>query len=511
MNKKRLFAVLMCVAMIASLFTACGGGAAEDDAVTVTIAMADEFTTIDPMETSAETNQIVQDLIFDMLTDTDLTKMENAGELLESWEMVTPKEWNFKLKEGIMFSDGTECNTDDVFFTFERGKEHSAASGYIAKMESWEKIDDYNFKIILAGEGDVDFNYTFAANQLSVFSKEAFETMPEEEAILVGTGLYKLDEFVSGDHVTLVRSETCTLYEPTNVEKIVFKMMPEASSRMIALENGEVDLIMSPDATDYARLESTEGLQLLKETGRTQHFICFNQKNADSIVTDPTFRLACAYAIDKDEMILAAWDGNALKSTSVQCRDVEFYADLEGIPYDPEKAKELFEECGAVGKTISLVTSDAAHRVKIAENFQAQMAEYGITISCEFMQQAALMELCTSDGTTSGTEIIVMSWTPGKNGDYMYRNTTHSTGGRNYAQFNDPELDALIDKAAACEDKVERAALYKELQETLTYDVVGWIPIAQHDIFVGSNTRVEGVLLHPALVHSFKYVNVVEE
>ena len=80
MNKKRLFAVLMCVAMIASLFTACGGGATsnEDAAKTVTIAMADEFTTIDPMETSAETNQIVQDLIFDMLTDTDLTKMENA-------------------------------------------------------------------------------------------------------------------------------------------------------------------------------------------------------------------------------------------------------------------------------------------------------------------------------------------------------------------------------------------------------------------------------------------------
>ncbi|MBR6585714.1 MAG: ABC transporter substrate-binding protein, partial [Firmicutes bacterium] len=84
------------------------------------------------------------------------------------------------------------------------------------------------------------------------------------------------------------------------------------------------------------------------------------------------------------------------------------------------------------------------------------------------------------------------------------------TGGRNYAQFNDPELDALIDKAAGCEDKVERAALYKELQEKLTYDVVGWIPIAQHQIYVGSNDRIEGVLLHPALVHSFKYVSIIE-
>ena len=507
---KRLFAVLMCLVLVFGM-AACGGPSdSEETENVVTIAVADEFTTFDPMETSAEANQIVQDLVFDMLTDTDLTKMENAGELLESWEMVSPTEWNFKLKEGIMFSDGTECNVDDVFFSFERGKEHSAASGYIAKMESWEKIDDYNFTIKLVGAGDVDFNYTFAANQLSVFSKEAFETMPAEEALKVGTGLYMFDEFVSGDHVTLVKNEKCTLYPQTNVDKLVFKMIPEAAARMIALENGEVDMIMSPDATDYERLRTTEGLQLLEVTGRTQHFICFNQKSPNEFITNPEFRKAVAYAIDKDEMILAAWDGNAVKSTSVQCRDVEFYVDLEGIPYDAAKAQAMFEELGAVGQTFKLVTSDAAHRVKIAENFQAQMAEYGITIECEFMQQAALMELCTSDGTTSGTEIIVMSWTPGKNGDYMYRNTTHSTGGRNYAQFNIPEIDALIDKAAGCEDKVERAALYKELQETLTYDIVGWIPIAQHQIYIGSNDRIEGVLLHPALVHSFKYVSVVE-
>jgi peptide/nickel transport system substrate-binding protein len=345
---------------------------------------------------------------------------------------------------------------------------------------------------------------------MAVLSKEAFETMPEEEAIKIGTGPWMYEEFVAGDYVSLVPFEGSTLYPVPTADRLVFKMIPEAAARMIALENGEVDMIMSPDATDYERLRTTEGLQLLEETGRTQHFICFNQKSPNEFITNPEFRKAVAYAIDKDEMILAAWDGNAIKSTSVQCRDVEFYVDLEGIPYDAAKAQAMFEELGAVGQTFKLVTSDAAHRVKIAENFQAQMAEYGITIECEFMQQAALMELCTSDGTTSGTEIIVMSWTPGKNGDYMYRNTTHSTGGRNYAQFNDPELDALIDKAAGCEDKVERAALYKELQEKLTYDVVGWIPIAQHQIYVGSNDRIEGVLLHPALVHSFKYVNVVE-
>jgi len=84
----------------------------------IVIAIADEFTTIDPMETTSESNQLVQTCVHTLLTNTNLTTMQNEGFLVEKWEMVTPDHWKFKLKENIKFHDGTILNVDDVIFTF---------------------------------------------------------------------------------------------------------------------------------------------------------------------------------------------------------------------------------------------------------------------------------------------------------------------------------------------------------------------------------------------------------
>ena len=523
---KKILALLLAMAMIFSLAACTSGGGTEPAAEpsggeepsgephykdTITIAMADEFTTIDPTATTAETNQIVQDLVIDMLTDTDLTTVTNKGELVDHWEMVAPDDWIFYLKPGINFHDGTVLDVDDVEFSLMvRGPEKPTAANYVAKIKEFIKIDDLTFECKLVA-GDVDFNYTFAANALSIQSKEAFESMPEEEAVKIGTGPFMFEEFVPGDYVSLVRFENCTSAPVPNTRRLVFRMIPEASARMIALENGEVDVIMSPAATDYSRLADSDEFQLLTTTGRGQHFIAFNLQNADSLVSNPQFRLAVAKAVNKDEMVIAAWDGYAQVSTNIHCRDVGYYADIEGIPYDPEGAQAMFDELGATGKTFKLVTSDADHRVKMAENFQAQMAKYGIKIDVEYMQQSALIELLTSDGPSSGVEFSIVSWTPGKNADYMYRNPIHSQGGRNYAHLQDPEIDALIDEAAGEVDPTRRAELYKELQEKLTCEIINWVPIAQATLTMGAAKGVEGILLHPALVHSFKGVQKLED
>ena len=517
MKSKKFVALLMAASVLATTAVGCGNGSQSSQGSPggsgatgtqykeeIIIAMADEFTTIDPMETTAETNQIVQDCTHDLLTDTNLTTMQNEGELLESWEMVTPDHWTFKLKENVTFHDGTILNTDDVEFTLQRAAEKPTAANYVADIKEFNKIDDLNFEIYLT-KGNVDFNYTLAANSLAILSKEAFETMEESEAVKIGTGPWVFDEFVSGDHVTLTRFEEGTLYPIPNTKKLTFRMIPEASARMIALENGEVDVIMSPSATDYTRLTESDGLQLITETGRTQHFVGFNLQNEGFIGTNPEFRLAVSKAINKEEMIIAAWAGYAQVSTSMMCRDMEYYADIEGVPYDPEGAQEIFDRLGCNGMTIDLVTSDASHRVKMAENLQSQLQKYGITLNVEYMQQAALTELCTGDGTTSGVEMYILSWTRGKNADYMFRNPIHSSGGRNYSHLEDPDIDALIDAAAAEVDTEKRAEMYLELQERLTCEIIPWIPIAQNTLTIGAAEGVTGVLIHPGLVHQFKF------
>lgn len=104
MKAKKLASLLLAALMLAGAATGCGqkqgggtsGGGADGSAAgtqykeEIIIAMADEFTTIDPMETTAETNQIVQDCTHDLLTDTNLNTMQNEGELVDTWEMVAP-------------------------------------------------------------------------------------------------------------------------------------------------------------------------------------------------------------------------------------------------------------------------------------------------------------------------------------------------------------------------------------------------------------------------------------
>ena len=173
---KKLLAVLLALVMLSSTVV-CAYAAdevtAEGYKKEIIIAMADEFTEVDPMETTAETNQIIQDCTCDLLTDTNLDSMNNEGELLESWEMIDPTHWTFKLKEGVKFHDGTILDTDDVEFTLmERAPQHSITVSYAEKIKTFTKIDDLNFELELV-KGDVDFNYTLAANSLAILSKEA--------------------------------------------------------------------------------------------------------------------------------------------------------------------------------------------------------------------------------------------------------------------------------------------------------------------------------------------------
>ena len=511
MKFKKFTALLLCLLTVLSL-VACGGdkpttpstGGEAKYKEEIIIALNGEFNAIDPQASTSSINQIVQDCTHDLLTDTDLSIMANAGELCEKWEMIALDHWRFTLKKGIKFHDGTILNVDDVKFTFDRAAQNSVTSGYMAQIKEFIKVDDLTFELKLV-TGNVDYNYAMAANSLAILSKEAFETMPEEKAVAIGTGAWKLEEYVPSDYVSLVRFDECTLYKVPQTKRLVFKMIPEATSRMIALENGEVDIALGIGTSDFGRLAENSKLEMISTAGRTQHYIGFNLQSPNKIITDKRFREAMACGIDKEELVIAAWDGYAQVSTGIMCRDMGYYSDIEGIPYDEAKAKKLFDECDATGKTFNLICSNTAVREKLATNLQSQLKKYDITLNVEILQSTAVSEKLKADPKTSGYEIMLSSWSPGMNADYMFRNTLNSKGGSNRVYLADAEVDALMDKAVAETDTAKRAQMYTDLQNLLVCDIIPWIPISQPTVAMGVAKGITGALLHPADVHQVRF------
>ena len=532
MNKKskKLVALLLCVATMLSVLAGCGGASTNAGSTAakpapsatpaapaapsepkykeeIVVALAGEFTTLDAAAGTAINNQIVQDCTHDLLFDVNLNTGKFEGELVESWEVIELDHWRFKLKDGIKFHDGTTLNTDDVEFTFKRDAEMGATAGYMAKIKEFIKVDDLTFELKLV-QPDVDFYYTFGQQALAIMSKEAFESMPEEEAVNIGTGPWKFDKFVAGDYISLVRNEESTLYDVPNTKRLVFRTIPEAASRMIALENEEVDIILDPSSTDYTRLSEDNSLQMVTGSSCNLAYLGFNIKSPNTLMANVKFREAIACAIDKEELVIAAFDGYAEPSTSIMCREQEYYADIDGISYNPERAQELFNEIGEI--TISVTASENGFRKKLAENFQAQMAKYnGVKVNLNVMQHTAYLSKLKEDPKTSGVELFMATYAPNMNADAIFRAPLYTNGGNNRSHFSSAEVDALIDAGIAETDSSKRAEIYRQLQEKVTCEYIPWVPLAQPVSALGASADVTGFMLHPGNVHQFKNAEVL--
>lgn len=517
---KRIIAVLLSLIMMFSL-AACTNGGSEPAAETqpdvaeptgepqykeeIVIGLASEFDTIDPQGSNADRNFLVQDAVFDLLTDTDLDELVNKGELCETVTMLEPDLWEFKLYPNVNFHDGTILDTDDVLFTFDRAKESQFCTSYVSQIEEVIKIDDLTFQMKLV-KPNLDFNYVLANNQLAILSKEAFESMPEEQAATIGTGPWKYESYVPGEYVSLVRNEDSTFYETPNTKRLVFKMIPEASSRLIALQTGEIDICLDPSATDFGTIADDKDLNLLQIQGRGLRYIAFNLSK-ESPFSNELVRQAVACAINRDDIITVATGGYASRANNVLSKGCWGYTDIEGIPEDLEKAKVLMAEAGYPdGFSTALYYQNDTERSDIATVVQAQLAEIGITAELKGLEAAAFSEAVVQNGEH---EICIGRWTPGLNPDGMFRNSLYSAGGTNYAKCKDAKLDELLDAAMSEVDVSKRLALYAEIQTYLTEELIPWVPIYLTVNTVAARADVEGLKLHPAALHNFKYVEVL--
>ena len=382
---KKLIALLLSVTMIASVFVGCGskdsgsgeGGVKE----TLVIGTDADINNLDLQKQQDQINNIV-------LKNTHQTLVYFSNEqtfepgLAKSWEFADDTHIVFHLREDVTFSDGTPFTAEDVVFTYEMALENVVAS-VLKGMVAVKAVDEYTVEIEIETYNN-EFVQSLSSVPLSIQSKAAYEN-GVEDPYYIGTGPYKFDEWIEGEYCRLTKvegywgesaEEVPEYYAPGVSPNIEFRPYIEASSRVIALQTGEIDVCVNPPINELQYLEEDENITVEEKNGTRLFYFAFNTEAKPW--DNQTLRQAVACAIDRDAVLDAAVYGKGQKQTTILNRGLwSFYDDMEGFDYDVERAKSLMEEAGANQvATVDLYATEAGKPLYEKLGFQIPRYTY---------------------------------------------------------------------------------------------------------------------------------------
>jgi peptide/nickel transport system substrate-binding protein len=420
-------------------------------------------------------------------------------EIAEEMNWLDDQTLEIKLRQGVKFHDGTEMTADDVVFTFDRVIQENAIEfpephtsprkGLIAPLESIEKVDDYTVVMKFAGAWPPAMQMIV---HQQIVPKHYLEEMGTEGFIEspVGVGPFRFVSAKPGlEEVVMERFDDyyggAPDLEPVGLpclEGVVFRVIPEASTRVAALLAGEVDIIQSVPPELVDTLAKTPGIQIKTAPGTRPKWMEMN-------VTQPPFddvnvRQALNYAVDKQLIIDEIYGGRAVALPGALSPFNNFVnTDLQPYPYDPDKALELLAEAGYTdsdgdgvldkdGQPFAFTIDTLESLRPLAEAVANQFQILGIDASVRFWEYGVIQPQLLACERTA----FLRDW-----GDSAFDPVGHfeakwhtyiegeSYGRGNFSCYSDERVDELIKMGETTPDPDQRREVYDEAQE-IVYD-----------------------------------------
>ena len=433
--------------------------------------------------------------------------------LATSWEQEDDTHIKMSLRDDVHFNDDDETpmTAEDVKFTLDMAMDNMVASvlkGYVGTTV----LDDYTIEIETESYNN-EFIQSLSSVPLSIQSKKAYES-GMEDPYYIGTGPYKFDEWVEGEYCRLKKVDDYWGNDlpaddnlaPGVVDTIEFKPYIEASSRVMALQAGEIDVCVNPPINELQYLEDDDNITVYEQPGTRLFYFAFNVEKEPW--NNQKLRQAVACAIDRNAVLEAAVYGKGTLQKTILNRGLwGFYDDMEGFDYNVDRAKELMAEAGYPdgGITTTLTYASGTPYEQIATVIQANLADIGITVTLEPMETATLKSTCV-DGKQ---ELFLWRWNEDSKVDFVYRDLFYTGSGSNYHHFSDPKVDELTDLVATEKDADQRLADAKELQEYLV-DQCPQVPLYIANLVVAYNKNLKGTYFYGGGNHDWRHAYVAE-
>ncbi len=450
--------------------------------------------------------------------------------LAEKW-YISPdgKVFTFYLRKGVKFHDGTDFNADAVVFSFERQRDPNHPFHKYGEWEYWswcfneiekvEKVDDYTVRITLSEEF-APFLTTMAMFTVYIVSPTNHEKLgAEASSHPVGTGPFKFVEWVKDDHITLEKFENYWGPKP-KIDKLIFKVIPDASVRLLELQKGTIDGMEFPNPDDLEKIKNDKNLTLLTQPGLNVGYLAFNlgedTPGYDSKLSDVRVRKAIYHAINRQDIVEHLYKGTAVVAKNPLPPTLWGYNDeIVDYEYNPEKAKELLKQAGYPnGFETNLWAMPVARPYmfdpqKIAEAIQSDLAKVGIKAKIVTYDWGTYL-----DKTDGGEHAMcLLGWTMDypdpDNILYVLLDPDAATVGSagNVAFYRNKKIHELNMLARKTYNIKEREKYYKEIQK-IVHEDIPWVPLAHAQQMVVFRSNVKGFILYPTGDYHFDTVYI---
>ena len=433
----------------------------------ITVVQSLDMVSWDPVNTSDLSNGYVINNVYSKLFTFD-ENINGIPELCKEYKMVSDSEWHFTIYEGIKNHDGSILTADDVVYSLNRTKNGTAIGALFGPVDQITKVNDYTISITT--NGTYPALPTALTHQATCIVPKAYAEKAEASGDWsnpIGCGRYTFESRLIGDSVKLKRFDDYFNQEDKALNKsLTFKVIPEGSSRTIAIETGSADLNIDFDTVDYNRVTKNDNLQLWQHYSQTVWHLGMDNTNEN--FKNPLVRQAVSYAIDRAACLEVGHNGygtvvfNSATFAPTCLGAVQNPLDM--YSYDPAKAQELMDQAGVKGfDTEIIVFRDETER--IATLAQSYLAAIGINANVVRIENAVFASYIADHKAP----MFITSWGAYWDPDLFLarRFSTAGIGGVNRVWYLNPELDSMILEGRSTFDESARAATYKKIQEFL--------------------------------------------
>lgn len=538
MRTRRLFALVIAIIMVCTMFAGCGKKA--DDGKILTIQIGPNPETIDPAINSAVDGGNMLLFAFDCLLNVDEQNKIVAG-AAEKWDVSKDGlTWTFNLREGLKWSNGDPLTAEDFVYSWKRVVDPKTAAPYgetvlgmVAGYDEAAKGDVDALKVVAKDDTTLVVTLAYPCayfDKLVAFAtlspvnkktveenKDAWATRPET---YICNGPFYIKEWVPSSYILFAKNENYRDKDRVKLDGIKCLLIEDSNAAYAAYQKGEALMIKDVPTGEIASLRDNEEFHIDPIMGT--YYLSLNTTLKQ--FSDARVRTALSLAIDRkyvaetvmDGVYTAAgnyigtgvldWDGSSFMDNANGGKN---YIDVNDHKGNIEKAKKLLAEAGyPEGKGFPEITysiNDAGYHKAVAQYLQEAWKELGIKTKVEVVEWASFTPLRRAGDYQSSRN----GWVYDYNDPSNMLDLMISTNGNNDGKYNNPKYDAVMEKAAKETDPKTRFGYLHEAEDIMMADM-SCIPVAYYNDFYLQSKKVTGAWHSPYGYWYFMFADIAE-